>query len=86
MPKPRFVVTCPNGHTEGLLIRCVVDFPAIPSADGRTVLADESKAEIQEIGGTPGVDGGIWCPTCEEWSDEGDAVRPASFRRRRSTG
>ena len=74
MPKPRFVVTCPKGHTKGLLVRCVVDFPAIASDDGRTILIDESSPDTQESGGTPGVDGGLWCPTCEEWTAESDAV------------
>ena len=76
--KPRYVVVCPNGHTKGLQVRCVVDFPAIACDDGRTVLVDESKPDIQEMGGSPGIDCGLWCPTCEEWSDEDDAVRPAS--------
>jgi hypothetical protein len=78
MAKPRFVVACPNGHTEDILVRCVVDFPAIASTDGRTVLADESKPEIQDAGSSLGVDSGLWCPTCEEWWDEEDAVRPAA--------
>lgn len=80
MPKKRSqrVLACPQGHRDDLLLRLVVDVPAM--LDGGVVnghLSDESQIDVVEGGGTPGVDGGVWCPTCEEWYEESDCIHPA---------
>jgi hypothetical protein len=30
--------------------------------------------EVQDVDSQPGVDGGVWCPICEEWYDEEDCL------------
>jgi hypothetical protein len=66
MPKLKVRLACPEGH-EGLTLRCVVDYPAMLSADGRSIEPDLSKHDLQEVGETLGVDGGCWCEECDEW-------------------
>jgi hypothetical protein len=78
----RFVVACPRGHRENLLLRLVVDVPVVGArADGDGLKPDLTKPEIQEGDGDLGVDGGVWCPACEDWYEEGECVRPLPGRR-----
>jgi hypothetical protein len=65
--------TCPSGH-QGLQVRCVVDYPATLSADGSFIEPDLSEPNLQESGGTLGVDCGCWCEECSEWYWESDCV------------
>jgi hypothetical protein len=72
----RFVAACPQGHRANLLLRLVVDVPVVGArADGSGLEPDLTKAEVQEGEGDLGVDGGVWCPACEEWYEEEDCVR-----------
>ena len=70
----KYELACPQGHDD-LIVRCVVDYPAILAADGSCAIPDlSSTPDIQERGGSLGVDAGVWCPTCEEWYWETDCV------------
>jgi hypothetical protein len=60
--------TCPRGHAN-LVVRCVVDFPAVLGLDGfggSSVWPDEAAPDVQSPGSLLGVDSGCWCEECSE--------------------
>ena len=65
-------VACPEGHTDGLQLRVVADAPIrlVDAGDLHylePVLVPGECVEVVDVEGQPGVDGGVWCPTCDEW-------------------
>jgi hypothetical protein len=82
-PSSRSVAACPEGHAEGLVLRWVVDVPVVgPRPDGSGLEVDEKEFEVQEGDGVLGVDGGVWCPACEQWYEEEECVQEKPTRRR----
>lgn len=73
--RERFEIACPNGHREGLLLRCVVDYVIVGVTKDGVIDFDKAKPMIQEPGETIGVDSGVWCPACDEWFEADDCLR-----------
>jgi hypothetical protein len=70
----KYKLACPHGHDD-LIVRCVVDYPAILAADGSCAVQDLSaEPDIQDVDGTLGVDCGCWCSECDEWYWETDCA------------
>lgn len=72
---------CPKGHTDELRLRFVADAPLRLVDLGRLrylepILTPAKHVEVQAVDSQPGIDGGVWCPTCEEWYEEGECFSP----------
>jgi len=83
--EPEFHVACPEGHTDELRVRFVSDAPLRPVDLGafrclEPVLTPAKRVEVVDVDGQPGVDSGVWCPTCEEWYRERECIQRGTRR------
>lgn len=74
---PKFAHACPNGHRE-LLLRAVIDLEVTGAdEDSLECSTDLLREDVDRCGGTKGIDGGVWCPACDEWFEEEECIWPA---------
>jgi hypothetical protein len=79
---------CPEGHTEGLELRMVVDVPFVVKVHGKNSWCDgdldsperDPQMDMSTIGSTCGV----WCSECEEWYDEEVVANASAARKEKS--
>ena len=74
-------VCCPKGHTEGLQVRRIFDCPVALVRPDELDFDDTRRVDFEPVdydvrSNEPGVDSGVWCPTCEEWFNEDECVHP----------
>lgn len=74
---PKFAHACPNGHRE-LQLRAVIDLDVAGAGeDSLECSTDLLWEDVDRCGGTKGIDGGVWCPACDEWFEEEECIWPA---------